>query len=265
MDTRAEAVTRLMVRMNPTLFYCLGAACLLEAVRSAGETPSRAAEPDGPAAAQAQWAHWLRHYVEATWPEFDWIAASAEAVTAVEAPPAGSPHGAAGAALRQAVTALQTSCFYRGLSRWADDPALRARLACIGDAEDRRARACASEVLARRRMDRLDILRGGRCAFVHVRQSRDVTVRVAFELLARHWVGAAPFSPMSYSAFVVRVRRLMAGHVHLTWAQRLVLAAWLATPREPRTRGLSAGAAAPASWDATQAHAIRSNAAPSTS
>lgn len=267
---------RLMVRMNPTLFYSLGAACLLECASDVyAQRLLTAFMGDGPI---CQWiaTTWLPEkldraivlqcYAGAVWPEFDWAAAIAELQSVLA-----NPRGAAGVrgpaheSLAHGIAAAQTSVFYRCLSLWAEDLRLRelahrassAEGGYFGQFKNAFERFCPHE--------KLGFWGGLREALSRVRNTRDTTVYKAFDILQGHWSGTPPFPDLSYGEFLARAGRVAGREGMLTWWHRLLLRAWFSEPVlrvSVNNRGRAASAmrpSCPVSW-VVPAVAVRADA-----
>lgn len=240
----AGGTKRLMVRMNGTLFHCLGAALLLEAAvvaRHEGTNAGRSVREkgmheDGRLSERRTRVQWLRDYVSGVWPEFDWDAACKAMETAPSAhvQVATALHPAA--AVARALNTEHAAMFYGALGRWADDSSLRAQLEAMSAAESSYARA--SKAGAPGRLARpLQGLRRLQAARAHLQILRDCVVRRAYEVLQQHWTGAPVFPTLSYDEFLARAYALTAPHLRLDWAQRMLLRAWTGRARSGELAG----------------------------
>jgi len=197
----------------------------------------------------------LREYVEATWPEFEWGAAHEEYCGGYR-PRSGLESGRDSPALEAlalCVTAAQAALFYRTLAGSADEPLLRelARKAACDHAGffdyfrglfDR----C-------RRLEPVGFAVTWRTVVAVSRSARDHDVAAAFEVLGRHWKGAAICPGFDYPEYRARMARLIRRHAGLGPVERMLFRPWLERPRiEPTSR------AAPARTDGGWRPALQS-------
>ena len=241
--TAAGGTRRLMVRMNGTLFHCLGAALLLEAAvvaRHDRTSVERGAcgeslQEDGRRSEKRARVTWLREYVSGVWPEFDWAGACSAMETAPPTYAAGQSASHPVSALGPKLDAEHAAVFYEGLSRWADDPALRGQLQAMSVAESTYARTpnAVEGTLPRP----LRILRRLQAVRVHAQDRRDRVVRGAYEVLQQHWTDTPAFPALSYEEFLARAHALTAPHLRLDWVQRMLLRVWTERSQPRRLAG----------------------------
>ena len=198
----SSSTRRLLVRMNSTLFHCLGAAVLLEqaaCARAGGDAPMRACDE------RHERARRLRGYVAGMWPEFEWDAACRAVSTGFGAYSIGMDGDGSG----------QAAVFYAALSRIAEEPALRDLLTAMASAATprRECRAAGRVLHALRRVEAI-------CSAV--RHMREGCLRRAFDVLQQHWVDAPPFPAQDYADFLSRAYALLAPHADLDWGRRMI-------------------------------------------
>jgi hypothetical protein len=239
---------RLMVRMNPILFYSVGAACLLEAaapLHASRLLPALAKnEPFG------QWMQhaWLREkseqarllldYAKGIWPEFDWSGAAADLQSALAHRRAAcGGRGGAHEALGHCLAAVQAETFYRCLGACAEESDLRelAQRGCAAEARHFQRFREGFEGL--QHGERIGLWRGFREAISRVEHARDTTVRIAFEMLQGHWSGTPPFPDVSYGDFLARAMRMARREGNLAWVHRVLFRPWF---HQPAVRSLRA-------------------------
>ncbi|MGH8635444.1 MAG: hypothetical protein ACRET7_15100 [Burkholderiales bacterium] len=238
-----QARARAIVRFNGLLFHSLAAASFLETavpLHVNRLNPVFATRPDVVLWLEQVWrpqraehGRWLRDYLEATWPEFDWSAAY-QAFCECYRPRSGLEGQGAGAALEAlglCVTAAQSAVFYRALARCADEPALRMlarQAACnhAGSFDFFRA------VFERCKRDgRVGLVASWRAVRAACRSARDHDARAAFEPLGRHWGGAPTLPALSYGDFRARMAPLIERHAALGNIERLLFRPWLERER----------------------------------
>lgn len=197
-DGRAR---RLLARMNMTLFYCVGAAVLLETAAETRRQIRRSVE-DSRRDDGAAHVAWLRAYASSVWPEFGWEAACAAMsgdMQGVSCADGLTPAHAAAIAERRAF-------FYRLLARIADEPGLRDVLEAMGSAHppsQHGARPGRGDQHVR------GVVAGVRFARSCINGTRSRAVRRAFHLLQQNWSDGCPFPPIEYDAFVERAAKLL--------------------------------------------------------
>ena len=228
---------RALIRFNTLLFHALTIASFLEnsarghhsvqAVSGTGadttEWLSRVWQPRQEARARE-----LRGYIEAVWPEFDWISAYGDFCRAREERlicPSGST-GEAGRDLQRCVVESQAAAFYRAIGNCADDRALR-DLARAATADHARCfeffRSCFSLHGSHRRVGFF-----AACQVVREvsRIARDTVVADAFFSLTAHWYGTPTVSQLGYQEFLRRMAPLITRHAHLGRLERLLFSPW---------------------------------------
>jgi hypothetical protein len=220
----AESRTRrLLVRMNMTLFYCVGAAVLLESGAARQAARPAAGRVDTPRPREErEHAQWLLEYAASVWPEFAWEPACAAIVGQLEH---NVVYLAGDAAARATVSSRHMAMFYRALSRIAEDVTLRRVLEEIASAKERR---CAGMAGAGARTP-FGAWRTARLTRACVRDARNRVVRRAFDVLQHHWVDAPPFPALDYDCFLSRAHALLAPHMPLTWTERVLCRGWLSS------------------------------------
>ncbi len=217
---------RLLVRMNATLFHCLGAAVLLESARVAAAERDTAGDPKADLLNEKrERAMWLREYAASIWPEFAWGAACADMRQPVPV-----RDSMASPSASSALCAEPVAVFYRAMSSIADDPALRSRLGAIAAIEECRRGCVESQPLCGAAVS----LRGLRAAWAYATHRHAPVLRRAFGLLQQHWADVPPFSPTTYEEFLARAYVLFAPHLGLRWEQRLMVNLWLRPARRTR-------------------------------
>ena len=215
---------RLLVRMNSTLFHCIGAAVLLEQTGAvcAGRIPGGQSN-DMWTAERQKLSQWLRAYAGSVWPEFGWDAACA-AMAAVSRQPAASAN--------DVVASDHRALFYRALGAIAEDGELCRVLRQIASIEESRRDALGTDV----RPGSVGALRGFHSTRGYVEHARNRVVRAAFDLLQQHWSDAAPFPASDYDAFLLRAYAVLASHMQLDWTRRLLYRGWLTLRAPSSTR-----------------------------
>jgi hypothetical protein len=204
-----NATRRLVLRMNGTLFHCLGMALLLEThavarARSTGRDDLGVRERE-------EHVRWLQCSVAQLWPEFGWNAATNE-----------FDHGEAAVEPPETV-ARCAALICSAVSRWADDPLLRVSLHAMVEAGHRTLSSSQPRMQARKRLwsDYAFLSRRGASAL-----RKPIAAR-AFRTLQIHWTDAPPFDVQTFPDFLQRFAALAAPHARLDWRQRLLL--WLPT------------------------------------
>lgn len=198
---------RLLVRMNSTLFHCLGAAVLLERAAADGGKPKR------------ERARWLQAYAATVWPEYGWEAAAAAVAAILPAHAVSAGRGSVAAI----AASEQVAMFYDALSCIAEDPALSSVLADMAAMEHEQ-RAMADSAAAGGAMG---ALRGAHAVHAYVREARNRVLRCAFHVLQQHWTDTPPFAAVDYDTFLSRAYVLLAPHLKLDWTRRLLYRGWL--------------------------------------
>lgn len=211
----AESRTRrLLIRMNTTLFHCIGAVVLLESAAAA----TRASEGAEPAELRGDAAviDDLRDYARSVWPEFDWDAACGSAIAG------GSVRsGWVGSAGRCAVDAY-VPVLYAALLRVVEDPALRRVVAPVAAMRTRCHEAMARPVSRAAAAWCAMTTVGPRAQAARVRALRSV-----FDMLQHHWLDTPPFPVLDYGTAIDRAWSLLASRLELAWSDRLLLRMWL--------------------------------------
>lgn len=198
-STAQRHTRRLLVRMNATLFHCLGVAALLEHAAAAYAARTQAADAEQ----RRQRAQSLVAYAASVWPEFAWEDACAAIRDAIGMKPA-SAGGAAPAS-------EQLWMFYRALSCVAEDRELCRALRDISSEEKARRAALAGDAST----GLLAAIRRVQALRAVADRDRNRAVRRAFDLLQHHWTETPPFPAMRYEAFVSRAYVLLAPHLGL--------------------------------------------------
>lgn len=242
-------VQLILVRANAPLFYSLAAASLLEA--DMPHAAERLLHFFGADREFAQWvkSEWLprklaragqlRDYVEATWPEYDWIAGH-EHYRALAAASAG-PRQRTGAheALARCVATAQGGVFYRSLSRWAEDRRLREMALTMAREEALSFSQLRGLYERRLRTQGLNCAAAWTTALGCVRASRDSHVSRAFDAINAQCPAQAPFPILGYPEFLTRMGAVIERHGDLGTPERILFRTWKARPRvrvEPAQR-----------------------------
>ena len=239
--------SRLMARMNGTLFYTVGAACLIEA--AAAVHAKRLLAAFGPETAFGQWidqcwlpeklerARLLQEYAIGIWPELDWPRACAEFEQAASrARGVPGTHRRAHEALGHCVAAAQASLFYGVMSVWAEDVHVRQLTRRSGVAERASFEHFKDAFELAHRQERLGLWATFREALARVIYARDNIVRAAFEMLQSHWSGTPPFPDLSYAEFLRRAGSVARRDGMLAWPHRVLLRPWFRQPTALRVR-----------------------------
>lgn len=206
---------RLLVRMNATLFHCLGAAVLLEHAAAVAFAHMPDDQSTGIHSEERQnLAQWLRTYTASIWPEFGWDAAC-ESMCAVPQQPIASSNAA--------VASDHRAVFYRAVSAIAEDAQLCRVLRQVASIEESRLDGVAMSA----RPGSAGALRNFQSTRAYVERARNRVVRRAFDLLQQHWTDAPPFPALDYDAFLLRAYALLAPHLQLDWTRRLLYRGWL--------------------------------------
>jgi hypothetical protein len=224
---------RLLVRMNATLFHCLGAAVLLEHAAAAGAARMPGVQSNGIHGQERQdRAQWLRDYAASIWPEFAWDAACAS-IGAVPASHGTQPFAHANAVVESDHMAL----FYRALSAIAEDAELCRVLRQIASIEENRRDGMTTNA----RPGVVGAFRSAQSTRAYVEHARNRVVRRAFGLLQQHWIDTPPFPASDYDVFLVRSYALLAPHLRLDWTRRLLYRGWLTSraSRAPRSTAVT--------------------------
>lgn len=236
-------VQLVLVRANAPLFYSLAAASILEAGMplaadrllhffGADQVLSQWLKAEWLPRKQAR-AHQLREYIEATWPEYDWIAGREQYRAAADAGGGTAPQRptAAHEALARCVATAQSGVFYRSLARWADDWRLRELAGAMAEEE------AASFSHFRNLYDRRLRVQGFGCtsawstALACVRTARDSQVPRAFHAINSQCAAHVPFPVLDYPEFVARMGSVIYRHGNLGTPERVLFRTWKARPR----------------------------------
>lgn len=235
---------RSLVRFNALLFHGLAAASFLESAAPLCAERLVHAVADDPVVAGWVDRIWrpcrdargreLRAYIEATWPEFDWIAAYDEFCSWYErhlGRVCGHLHLTLETVVRCTVES-QAAVFYRAIANSADDPALR-QLAGTGARDHGDCFEFFKSFYERcARRKRVGLVAACRTVLEASRAARDIDVAAAFEPLAANWYGTPTVTKLGYRDFVTRMARLIGRHGGLGRFERLLFSPWLrqATP-----------------------------------
>ncbi|MGE5524444.1 MAG: hypothetical protein ACM3SS_12075 [Rhodospirillaceae bacterium] len=198
---------RLLVRMNSTLFHCLGAAVLLEHAAGDHSEPRR------------ERARWLQAYAATVWPEYRWEAASAAVAAILPAHAVSAGRGSVAAIAARD----QVAMFYDALSRIAEDPALSSALADMAAMEHEKHMMVDHAATG----GAMGALRGAHAVHAYIREARNRVLRCAFHVLQQHWGDTPPFAAVDYDTFLSRAYVLLAPHLKLDWTRRLLYRGWL--------------------------------------
>lgn len=228
---------RLLVRLNMTMFYCLGAAVLLESAAAARAARNGTKVDLAWLQDKQERARLLREHAASVWPEFGWETACAAMMTMP-----GMLHAQAGDLVATSVASHELAMFYRALAHIAEDAALRRDLESFAAAEDSR---CAGMADAATR-GALAAVRRARFIRGHVDHARN-RVRCAFDVLQQQWSDALPFPAIDYECFLARARALLVPHLQLDWSRRVLYRGWLTQGRPlakaaPEAAGQTLGA-----------------------
>ena len=228
---------RTLVRFNALLFHALAVASFLE--RSApgpvsGQVVAEAGA-DTTGWLSGVWqprrearARELQAYIEATWPEFDWISAYEAFCRSREERPVWpvARTNSTCSVLQRCVLASQAAAFYRATARCADDPALRELLRAAATDHARCFeffRSCYALSASRQRAG---VLAACRAVLEASRLARDCNVADAFQSLSAHWYGTPTISPLGYQEFLGRMVPLIVRHAGLGWLEKMVFSPW---------------------------------------
>jgi hypothetical protein len=232
-----------LVRANGPLFYTIAAASLLESIAPLyAQRLLYLVRNDAPLTEwiekewlprKAERARMLQEYVERTWPEFDWAAAYEHYRAGAEAEGGLGPRRATAAQelLARCVAAAQSGVVYRCLSRWADDPALRAMAAGIACDEAQAFVSFRAAYDSRSRVERLSFFRAWRTARACVRTARDIHVPLVFRAISAQCGQRVPFPILRYSEFLRRMRPVIARYANPGNPERLLFGPWNGRPR----------------------------------
>ena len=266
-SSKEENRVRALIRFNAALFHAIAAASFLEAAAhaDAGRLLLTATDADLSGWIEGVWrrersarARELRAYIEAVWPEFDWIGAfeGFNQDRAERPPRAVGRTTPALQCLERCALEAQAAVFYRAIRNCADDPALRElahsaaadHFRCFGFFRSRFAVHC--------RQRPVRFLAGFRAVCATARAARDGDVATAFQALAGHWYGTPTVAQLGYQEFLQRMTRLVSRHAGLGLPERLLLSPWRrrAAPLVATTARTRA-AAAPGAWAALKAAA----------
>jgi hypothetical protein len=175
--------------------------------------------------------HATRAYVLATWPEFDWNLAYGRFL---ERYVPRCDHGllrpsVSLEALARCVTETQAAMTYRALAGYARDPAL-GRLFVRLARDETRHYAYFRDVLDRYAVaERTSRWRLAATLVARSRLVRDEDLALAFAPLNAAWSSPTPFAPMTYDDFLSRGAEVMAKHLPVEAATRMLV--------RPLTRG----------------------------
>lgn len=236
-------VQLVIVRANGPLFFSLGAASLLEA--NAQAYAERLLHFCAEDRVFCDWitnewlprktarARELRHYIETTWPEFDWAAAWDQYRAMLEADSGPKRPTAAHEALARCVTAAESALFYRCLARWADDRRLRDMARSMASEEASSLPYFRAAFERRAKVQGFGVIAAWRTARACVRTARDTLLPIAFEVLGLQWGPNAPFAELGYPEFTARMRAVIERHGELGMPERLLLRPWKRHARLP--------------------------------
>jgi hypothetical protein len=237
-----------LVRANGPLFYSVAAASLLEAIAPLyAQRLLHLAHADSTLAnwLESEWlphkkdrARILQDYVERTWPEFDWTCAHEQHRAAAAADGGLGPQRptVAHELLARCVAAAQSGVIYRCLSRWADDPELRAIAARIAQHEAdwfTRFRAAYDDAA---RAHRFGIATAWRTARACVCTARDTHLPLVFHAIGAQCSPQVPFPVLRYSEFLRRMRPVIQRYAAPASPERLLFRPWNGRPRVPKVR-----------------------------
>ena len=228
---------RTLVRFNALLFHALAVASFIET------SPRGSDSGHGVAVAGADTTGWLsgvwqprreararelRGYIEAVWPEFDWINAYEEFSRTREERPVwpDARTNPTCSALQRCVLASQAAAFYRAIAKCADDPALRELLRAAATDHARGFeffRSCYALSASRRRVG---LVAACRTVLEASRLARDFDVADAFLPLSAHWYGMPTILPLGYQEFLRRMAPLVARHAGLGRLEKLLFSPW---------------------------------------
>jgi hypothetical protein len=238
-------VQLVLVRANGPLFYSLAAGAILEAtVPAAGERLLHFFGGDRPFSEwlTTEWlprkharARQLRAYVQATWPEYDWVAGADQFHATVQAEVGRCPNRqtAAHEALARCVAAAQGGVFYRSLSRWAEDGRVR-ELARGFAAEEAESFARFRSVFDRRaRVQGFGCMAAWTAVLKYIRAGRDHQLARAFYAINAHCAPHVPFPVLEYEEFLTRMAAVIERHGSLGRTERMLFRTW---KRQPRIR-----------------------------
>jgi hypothetical protein len=235
-------VQLILVRANGPLFYSLACASLLEAdMPLAAE---RLLQFFGGDQVLTQWlrSEWLprkvaraarlREYMEAMWPEYDWVAGYEHYRAVASARGCGSlRRTGVHEALARCVATAQSGVFYRSLARWAEDRRLR-ELARVMATEEALCFPHFRQLYDRRlRSQGLNCAAAWMTALACVRAARDAQVPRAFNAINAHCPAQAPFPVLDYPEFLTRMGAVIERHGDLGAPERMLFRTWKARPR----------------------------------
>lgn len=221
---------RLLIRMNTTLFHCIGAVVLLESAAAA----TRAAEGDEPVQIRGDVARIdaLRDYVKGLWPEFDWDAACGSALARCASVRCGWAGSAATCMVEAYVPAL-----YAALLHVVEDPALRRVMAPVAAMRTR-----CNQAMARPASPAAAAWCTITSAAPHAQSASARALRGIFDMLQHHWLDTPPFPVLGYGTALARAWTLLAGRLELTWSDSLLLRMWLRSAMQEGATPARAGA-----------------------
>jgi hypothetical protein len=232
-----------LVRANGPLFYSVAAASLLESIAplyaqrllylSRGDRELSTWIENEWLPRKAARARALQDYVERTWPEFDWASAHEQYRTCAAADGGLGPQRATAAheLLARCVAAAQSGLYYRCLSRWADDPALRAMAAAIAQEETECFAYFRAAYDRRARLQRFGFLSAWRTARACVCTGRDTHMPLVFRAISAQCTTQVPFPVMRYSEFLRRMRPVIQRYAKLGTPERVLFKPWNGRPR----------------------------------
>ena len=237
-----RSVQHVLIRANGPLFYSLASASLLEADMPLAA--DRLLHFFGADQVLAQWlrTEWLprkvaragqlRDYVEATWPEYDWIAGHEQYRALAEAGGGGQlRRTGVHEALARCVATAQGGVFYRSLARWAEDRRLR-ELAGVMAEEEALSFAQFRHLYDRRlRSQGLNCAAAWTTALGCVRAARDSQVPRAFNAVSAQCVAQVPFPILDYPEFLARMGAVIERHGDLGTPERILFRTWKGRPR----------------------------------
>ena len=244
-------VQLVLIRANGPLFYSVASASLLEA--DMPRAADRLLHFFGADQVLSQWlksewlprkvarARQLRGYVEAIWPEYDWIAGYEHYRALAESGGSALQRTGVHEALARCVATAQGGVFYRSLSRWAEDRQLR-ELARVMAQEEALSFSQFRQLYDRRlRTQGLTCPAAWTTALGCVRTARDSHVPRAFNAINAQCATHVPFPVLEYPEFLTRMGAVIERHGDLGTPERILFRTWRARPRvrveAPEQRG----------------------------
>jgi hypothetical protein len=243
-----------LVRANGPLFYTVTAASLLESIAPLYaqrllylvRNDARLTEwiENEWLPRKAERARMLQEYVERTWPEFDWAAAHEQYRASAEAEGGLGPRRptAAQELLARCVASAQSAVIYRCLSRWADDPALRAMAGRIAFDEAQAFAFFRAAYDSRSRLEHVSFFGAWRTARACVRTARDIHVPLVFRAITAQCGQRVPFPVLRYSEFLRRMRPVIARYASPGKPERFFFRPWNGRPRIAKVQEKRQGA-----------------------